>query len=56
MLFNSLEFAIFLPICFCLYWYGLKNTSLRTQNLFILFGQLPFLRILGLAFSVPDRL
>lgn len=33
MLFNSLEFAIFLPIVFCLYW--LLNNHLKWQNLFV---------------------
>lgn len=33
MLFNSLEFAIFLPIVFALYW--LLNKHLRWQNLFV---------------------
>lgn len=34
MLFNSLEFAIFLPIAFLLYWF-LFNRNLKLQNLFI---------------------
>lgn len=34
MLFNSLEFAIFLPIVFLLYWFVL-NSNLKWQNLFI---------------------
>jgi len=34
MLFNSLEFALFLPLVFLLYWYGL-NRNLKLQNLFI---------------------
>ncbi|MDJ0510197.1 MAG: MBOAT family O-acyltransferase [Crocosphaera sp.] len=34
MLFNSLDFAIFLPIVFCLYWL-LKNQGLRIQNFLI---------------------
>lgn len=33
MLFNSLEFAIFLPIVFCLYW--LLNNHLKWQNFFV---------------------
>jgi D-alanyl-lipoteichoic acid acyltransferase DltB (MBOAT superfamily) len=33
MPFNSIQFAIFLPIVFLLYWFGVK--SLRTRNLFI---------------------
>lgn len=34
MVFNSIEFAIFLPIVFLLYWFVL-NRSLKLQNLFI---------------------
>lgn len=34
MVFNSIEFAIFLPIVFLLYWF-VFNRSLRIQNLFI---------------------
>lgn len=35
MLFNSLDFAIFLPLTFLIYWL-LSKTNLRIQNLFIL--------------------
>ena len=35
MLFNSLEFAIFLPIVFILYWFVFKN-NLKLQNFFLL--------------------
>ena len=35
MLFNSIEFAIFLPIVFLLYWF-VFNKKVKTQNLFIL--------------------
>lgn len=34
MLFNSLEFAIFLPIVFLIYWFVLQK-NLKLQNLFI---------------------
>ncbi len=34
MLFNSIEFAIFLPIVFLLYWFAFKK-GLKLQNLFI---------------------
>jgi len=34
MLFNSLEFAVFLPIVFLLYWFVL-NRNLKAQNLFV---------------------
>lgn len=41
MLFNSFEFALFLPLVFCLYWFGFsKNITL--QNLFILGASLVF--------------
>ena len=36
MLFNSIEFAIFLPIVFFLYWF-VFNRNLKYQNAFILF-------------------
>ncbi len=35
MLFNSIEFAIFLPIVFVLYWFVFKN-NLKAQNFFLL--------------------
>ena len=35
MFFNSIEFAVFLPTVFCLYWFCF-NKSLRLQNLLIL--------------------
>lgn len=34
MLFNSFEFALFLPVVFCLYWFVFQK-NLRLQNLFI---------------------
>ena len=34
MLFNSIDFAIFLPVVFVLYWFVFKN-SLKYQNLLI---------------------
>lgn len=34
MLFNSLDFAVFLPLCFVLYWFFLKK-NLKIQNLLI---------------------
>ena len=36
MLFNSIEFAIFLPIVFLLYWF-VFNRNLKLQNLFVVF-------------------
>ena len=41
MLFNSLEFAIFLPIVFFLYWFA-TNKNLRNQNLLIVAASLLF--------------
>jgi alginate O-acetyltransferase complex protein AlgI len=41
MLFNSLEFAIFLPIVFILYWY-VTNHNLRLQNFLILVSSFIF--------------
>ena len=35
MLFNSLEYLVFLPLVFIIYWFGLKK-SLKGQNFFIL--------------------
>jgi len=35
MLFNSLEFALFLPVVFILYWF-LLNKNLQLQNAFLL--------------------
>jgi alginate O-acetyltransferase complex protein AlgI len=35
MLFNSIEFAIFFPTVFCIYWFGV-NKNLRLQNIFLL--------------------
>jgi len=35
MLFNSIQFAIFLPIVFVLYWF-ITNRNLRTQNILLL--------------------
>lgn len=34
MLFNSLEFFLFLPIVFCLYWFVFQK-NLKAQNLFV---------------------
>src|SRR5690606_21067750 len=35
MLFNSLDFAVFLPLVFFLYWFVFQN-NLKTQNIFLL--------------------
>src|SRR5436190_18908151 len=37
MLFNSIDFAIFLPIVFLLYWFATKG-NLRLQNILLLFS------------------
>tara|TARA_B100001250_G_scaffold87804_1_gene72615 strand:- start:1792 stop:3240 length:1449 start_codon:yes stop_codon:yes gene_type:complete len=41
MLFNSIDFAIFLPIVFILYWFVAKN-SIRIQNLLIIIASYTF--------------
>ena len=41
MFFNSIDFAIFLPIVFCTYWF-LLNHSLRAQNFFIVIASYVF--------------
>ena len=41
MLFNSIDFAIFLPICFVIYWFVLNN-NIKYQNLFIAFSSYIF--------------
>ena len=41
MLFNSLEFLIFLPIVFCLYWFVFQK-NLRVQNLLLLISSYVF--------------
>lgn len=54
MLFNSIDFAVFLPLVFLLYW-KVFNRSLWVQNLFLLFASAVFYawwdwRFLGLVF------
>ena len=41
MLFNSIDFAIFLPIVFILYWFVAKN-NLKFQNLLIVLASYVF--------------
>lgn len=41
MLFNSLEFAIFLPIVFIIYWF-VVNCNLKLQNLFVVVASYVF--------------
>lgn len=41
MLFNSLDFAIFFPLVFILYWF-VANTSIKIQNLVLLFASYIF--------------
>ena len=41
MLFNSLEFAVFLPIVFLLYWFVFQN-NLKFQNLLIVLASYLF--------------
>lgn len=52
MLFNSLEFAVFLPVVF--FYLFVVNKRLRLQNLFIA-GVSYFLWIVGLAVSDSHR-
>lgn len=40
MLFNSIEFLLYLPIVFLLYWFVFK--SLRWQNLFVVIASYVF--------------
>ena len=35
MLFNSIEFAVFLPVVYIFYWY-IVNKKLQSQNIFLL--------------------
>ena len=41
MLFNSIEFAIFLPIVFVLYWF-VTNNNLKSQNILLLIASYVF--------------
>lgn len=41
MLFNSIDFALFLPVVFCLYWF-VFNKNLKIQNAFILLASYVF--------------
>ena len=41
MLFNSLEFAIFLPVVFMLYWFGARNNT-KLQNIVLLVASYVF--------------
>ncbi len=41
MSFNSIDFAIFLPIVFCLYWF-VTNNNLKFQNFFIVVASYVF--------------
>jgi len=55
MLFNSIDFAIFLPIVFILYWF-VMNRNIKLQNLFIVVASFVFYgwwdwRFLALLFS-----
>jgi alginate O-acetyltransferase complex protein AlgI len=56
MLFNSFEFALFLPLVFLIYWF-LVNKNLRNQNVFLLIASYIFYgwwdwRFLFLLFSI----
>ncbi len=41
MLFNSIEFAVFLPVVFAIYWFLLKNKP-RSQNIFLILASYIF--------------
>jgi len=41
MLFNSIEFFLFLPLVFCLYWF-VTNRNLRLQNALIVLASYVF--------------
>ncbi len=41
MLFNSIEFLLFLPLVFCLYWFVFKK-KVTVQNLFLIFASYVF--------------
>lgn len=41
MLFNSLDFAVFLPLVFVIYWF-IVNKNLKAQNIFIVFASYLF--------------
>ncbi len=41
MLFNSIDFALFLPIVFLIYW-GMVHTSIKAQNVFIILASYLF--------------
>lgn len=54
MLFNSIEFLLFLPVVFCLYWF-VTNRNLRLQNALVILASYVFYgawdwRFLGLIF------
>ena len=42
MLFNSIEYFLFLPLFFALYWTLAKYSTIRTRNIFILAGSYVF--------------
>jgi len=46
MLFNSIDFAIFLPTVFVLYWF-LTNKNLRLQNVLIVTASYVFFMLGG---------
>lgn len=49
MLFNSIEYVIFLPLFFIGYWFIFKR--LKLQNIFVVISSYIFLWLVGLAFS-----
>ena len=48
MLFNSINFAIFLPVVFLLYWFATRG-NYKIQNILLLVASYFFYAMLGLA-------
>ncbi|MCG9881351.1 MAG: MBOAT family protein, partial [Bacteroidia bacterium] len=43
MLFNSIQFALFFPLIFILYWYlGYKKIEVKYQNILLMFASYYF--------------
>lgn len=55
MLFNSIEFAIFLPVVFLLYWF-IANQNLKVQNLLIVVAGYIFYGWWDWRFLIPSPL
>ena len=55
MLFNSLDFAIFLPIVFLLYWF-VAQKNLKLQNALIVVSKLCLLWLVGLEILIINHI